>query len=409
MKDVQLPEIAENVEEGTVTGVLVSEGDTVEADQNILELETDKASVEVPAPFGGTVGEILVSEGQDVSVGDVIMRFKESDDPESEQPQESDESEGADDSEEPEKKESSPAGTEKDEAPKKRQRSEKSSTADVPASPATRRMAREIGVDLEDVTGTGPGGRISAQDVKDTARESDSGGRREQMTRVRSLTAQRTQTAWREIPHVTQFDEADLAQLNEYMEQAAEKVAKRGGKLTVTAVLVKLCAHALRAFPRFNASIDMESSEIVYHERVAIGVAADTDRGLLVPVLSDPDHKDIVTIALELGELAAAARAGELEVSQMQGGTFSLSNLGGIGGTAFTPVVVQPQVAILGVARASIKPVYHSNRFEPREILPLALSYDHRAIDGADGARFVSWIRTAIEDPFSAFMYGGAS
>jgi pyruvate dehydrogenase E2 component (dihydrolipoamide acetyltransferase) len=232
------------------------------------------------------------------------------------------------------------------------------------------------------------------------------GSRREKMTRVRSLTAERTMKSWQSVPHVTQFDEADMTGLNRYMEAAAPKVEKAGGKLTVTAVLVKLVAHALRAYPRFNARIDMEAGEIEYLSQIAIGIAADTDRGLLVPVVRDPDRKSITSLAIEIVELAKKARSGDLDVSQMQGGTFSISNLGGIGGTGFTPVVVEPQVAILGVARAKTQPVHVNGRFEPREILPLSLSYDHRAIDGADGARFVSWIKTAIEDPLAALMEG---
>ncbi|MFP4375737.1 MAG: dihydrolipoamide acetyltransferase family protein, partial [Spirochaetales bacterium] len=303
-----------------------------------------------------------------------------------------------------------------------RQTSGAKSASDVPATPTTRRLAREIGVDITQVSGSGPGGRITAADVKDASRGGESSGgagggrsdggaaaegnRREKMTKVRSLTAERTMKSWRTIPHVTQFDEADMTGLNRYMEAAAPKVEKAGGKLTVTAVLVKLVAHALRAYPRFNAQIDMEAGEIEYQSEIAIGIAADTERGLLVPVVRNPDRKSITSLAIEIVELAKKARSGELEVSQMRGGTFSISNLGGIGGTAFTPVVVEPQVAILGVARAKTQPVHVNGRFEPRPILPLSLSYDHRAIDGADGARFVSWIKTAIEDPLAALMEG---
>jgi len=460
MKEIKLPEIAENVEEGTVISVLVSEGDEIKADQDILELETDKASLEVPSPSGGTVKEILVSEGDTVSVGDVIMKVEESGD------------EGGDDSEKDEAKGDQAAAEEaesdKAESPKNRQKkpvkhenksedkSEKESekeegktqetsggkpdrqgggektkggngggsASDVPATPATRRLAREIGVDITEVSGSGPGGRVTAADVKESSRggkkgggesrgggesgggRSDGGTRREKMTRVRSLTAERTMKSWQSIPHVTQFDEADLSGLNRYMEAAAPKVEKAGGKLTVTAVLVKLVAHALRAYPRFNAQIDMDAGEIEYQSQIAIGIAADTERGLLVPVVRDPDRKSITSLAIEIAELAKKARSGELDVSQMRAGTFSISNLGGIGGTAFTPVVVEPQVAILGVARAKTQPVHVNGRFEPREILPLSLSYDHRAIDGADGARFVTWIKTAIEDPFAALMEG---
>lgn len=456
MKDVQLPEIAENVEEGSVTGILVSKGDEVGEGQNILELETDKASVEVPAPFAGTVAEISVSEGDTVAVGDVVMRFEEADTEDGESGSESDresasreDGDGAKDEQKQQKErraEKAPAESSADKEESEsagmggKARNEKetdSAAADVPASPSTRRLAREVGVDITTVDGTGPHGRVTAEDVKRAARGGSTGegetgrsggtgaegsgrarsgsgdqpsgsDRREPMTRVRSLTAERTQQSWQQVPHVTHFDEANLAALERFIEQHGATVEKRGGKLTVTAVLVKLCAHALRTYPRFNASIDMDAGEIVYHQQIGIGVAVDTERGLLVPVLRDPDRTSVTDIALELGELAAAARDQSLSPDRMQGGTFSLSNLGGIGGTGFTPVVVQPQVAILGVARAQTLPRMTDDRVVPTTLLPLALSYDHRAIDGADGARFVSWLKTAIEDPFSALMMGGA-
>lgn len=486
-KEIHFPAIGENVEEGTVTEVLVAEGDAIEADQNILEMETDKASVQVPAPFGGTVTEILVSSGDTVSVGQAVLKV-ETEEGGGEEPAEdggekqtSGEKQSA--GEEKDGDEPAEGGREKRGGIEQRDRGEQGGAdrggeaghreqrdsrggegaresrgggepdaaeaadrvraADVPASPATRRLAREIGVDITQVSGSGPGGRISQDDVKAHAREGGgrSGGaagaprggpegaargtgrgsegrrsempgagegRREKMTRVRSLTAERTTASWQNVPHVTQHEEADLTELNAYMKKAAPKVEKAGGKLTLTAVITKLVAQALRIYPRFNASADMEAGEIVYHPNVAIGIAADTDRGLLVPVVRDPDRKSIVQIALEIGELAKAARNGDLEPSQMQGQTFSISNLGGIGGTAFTPVIVPPCVAILGIARAQTKPVYTGATFEPRQVLPMSLSYDHRVIDGADGARLAVWLKTAIEDPFAALMEGGA-
>lgn len=456
VREIKLPEIAENVSEGTITGVLVSEGDTIEADQDILEMETDKASVEVPAPFGGRVKEILVGEGDDVSVGQAVMKVEADEDAGGDDGGASTEGRDAGERGEDAGGTAEPQGTAQREGHPRHEgvetggagasgmggaaAAERARSADVPASPATRRLARELGVDITEAEGSGPGGRVSSEDVKAHARrglggganEAPSGGgrapssggrgaseqaaregggageRRERMTRVRALTAERTTQSWQTIPHVTQHDEADLSRLNAWMEKAAPKVEKAGGKLTVTAVLTKLVAQALRVFPRYNASADMDAGEIIYHDRVAIGIAVDTDRGLLVPVVRDPDRKSVTSIAIEIGELAKAARSGDLEPSQMQGATFSLSNLGGIGGTAFTPVIVPPAVAILGVARAQTKPVYDGRRFVPHEVLPLSLSYDHRVIDGADGARFVVWIRTAIEDPFAALMEGGS-
>ncbi|MFW5814283.1 MAG: 2-oxo acid dehydrogenase subunit E2 [Spirochaetota bacterium] len=486
VREIKLPEIAENVSEGRITTILVSEGESIQADQDILEMETDKASVEVPAPFGGTVQEILVGEGDEVSVGQAVMKVEadeasggaEKEESEAEGGREPSDGEGEEGRAEErggdeERGRSGEADTSRERGPREGRSqgeggpqegrpqegrpqegvetggpgasglggaaaAERARSADVPASPATRRLARELGVDITQVDGSGPGGRISSEDVKAHARRTlgegggrpasgrdqgageretgesgarDGGGageRRERMTRVRALTAERTTESWQTIPHVTQHDEADLTGLNAWMDKAAAKVEKAGGKLTVTAVLTKLVAQALRVYPRFNASADMDAGEIIYHDRVAVGIAADTERGLLVPVVRDPDRKSVTSIAIEIGELAKAARSGDLEPSQMQGATFSLSNLGGIGGTAFTPVIVPPAVAILGVARAQTKPVYDGRSFVPHEVLPLSLSYDHRVIDGADGARFVVWIKTAIEDPFAALMEGGS-
>lgn len=398
IKEITLPEIAENVEDGTVITVMVREGDTISADQNVVEVETDKAAVEVPASVGGTVTEILVQEGDDVTIGQTLMKVETEEDA-AEQP-----------------------AQQEDSQPEPSEQREDRPAAEVPASPATRRFARELGVSITEVSGSGPSGRISTDDVKTHARAmlsertepraGESGGagaraRREQMTRVRRLTAERTAESWRSIPHVTHFEEAELTELNRFIDQHQGRVSKNGGKLTVTAVLTKLVSHALLAFPRFNAELDAEADEIVYHGEIGIGIAVDTDRGLLVPVLRDPDRKSVTAIALELGELAAKARDGSLGPEQMQGGTFSISNLGGIGGVGFTPVIVAPQVAILAVARAQTRPVYDGHGFSAREMLPLGISYDHRVIDGADGARFMRWLKTAIEDPFAALMEGG--
>lgn len=431
-KEIRIPEIAENVSEGTITSILVKKGEMIEADQDVVEVETDKAAVEVPAPFGGTVEEILVSEGDEVSVGQVIMKVET--DEEADEKTEA----GTQEAETREAPGREEAGEDRDEADREKPadgekpaarekpetRSESAPSApDVPASPATRRLARELGVDITKVEGSGDGGRISAGDVKrhvhdergQARREPDreeaqpSGGaeRREKMTRVRALTAERTTTSWQTIPHVTQHEEAELTAVEQFIERAAPGVEKAGGKLTLTAVLTKLVATALRVYPRFNASLDDEAGEILYHSYVAIGIAADTDRGLLVPVIRDPDQKSVTSIAVELGKLAHAAREGDLGPDQMQGATFTISNLGGIGGTSFTPVILPPQVGILGVARATTRPVHTGRGFEPRQVLPLSLSYDHRVIDGADGARFTGWLKTAIEDPFAAMMQGG--
>lgn len=445
-KEITLPEIAENVEEGTIISVLVSAGDTIAADQSILEVETDKASVEVPAPFGGKITEVLVEEGAEVRVGQALMRVESAEGAEEEADSDTGsasdsggESEGKRSRHETTAKSGDEAGdSPRDEAERSSERNapaaEKRSARshdeerrprgreNVPASPGTRRYARELGVRIGRVEGSGPGGRISKEDVTAHAREliagggqrrsadaeGGAGGRREKMTRVRQLTAERTLHAWQTIPHVTHFDEAELTELNRYLQIATEKLSKKGVKLTLTALIAKLVSHGLRVFPRFNASVDMESKEIVYHDKIGLSIAVDTDRGLLVPVLRDPDKKSVASIAAELAELAQATRDGSIAAEQMQGGTFAISNLGGIGGVGFTPVIIEPQVAILAVAQAATRPVHDGHGFSAREIMPLGLSYDHRAIDGADAARFLRWLKTAIEDPFAALMEGGS-
>ena len=296
-----------------------------------------------------------------------------------------------------------------------------------------RRLAREIGVDINTVMGSGPAGRISQEDVKEHARRILSSvgssaaaalagpaksGRplpdfakwgevaREPWTNVRRVTAEHLSHAWSTIPHVTQFDKADVTALEELRKKFKEQVAKAGGNLTVTAMLVRVLATAIQKFPQFNASLDPERGEIVYKKYVNIGVAVDTDRGLFVPVIRDANKKNITEIAVALQELAQKARDKKLTVDDMSGGGISISNLGGIGGTAFTPIVNWPEVAILGVSRGVIEPVWQKDQFVPRQLLPLSLSYDHRVIDGADAMRFLRWVVDAIEQPFLLSLIG---
>ena len=304
----------------------------------------------------------------------------------------------------------------------------------APASPAVRRLAREIGVDINTVMGTGPGGRISQEDVKEHARRilssvGSSGAAaltaaparatrplpdfakwgevaREPWTNVRRVTSEHLSYAWTTIPHVTQFDKADVTALEELRKKFKDQVAKAGGNLTVTAMLVRVLATAVQKFPQFNASLDPERGEIVYKKYVNIGVAVDTDRGLFVPVIRDANRKNITEIAVALQELAQKARDRKLTVEEMSGGGISISNLGGIGGTAFTPIVNWPEVAILGVSRGAIEPVWQKDQFVPRQLLPLSLSYDHRVIDGADAMRFLRWVVDAIEQPFLLSLIG---
>jgi pyruvate dehydrogenase E2 component (dihydrolipoamide acetyltransferase) len=484
IEEIKLPEIAENVESGSVITVHVKAGDAVSQDDPLIEIETEKAAVEVPSTVDGTVSEVLVSEGDDVKVGATIVKVDtEGGGEEAGKPAEE---EAAPEAEtEPEKAEEpaaqktgpsaegpgvEPAGPEEapaeaaaqkpaqekpagEDRPGRKAAGEKApeapgaaaaekplepSHAPVPASPSVRRLARELGVDINTVEGSGPAGRISHEDVKAHTKRMMTGAggapkaapgvaagaaagkpelpdfsrwgtvRREAMSNVRKITARNMQSSWQTIPHVTQFDKADVTELESFRKRYAAAAEKAGGKLTVTAILLKVTGEALKRFPDFNASIDMRSEEIVYKDYVNIGVAVDTDRGLLVPVVRDVPSKSIVELSVELSDIARKAREKKIKPDELEGGNFTISNLGGIGGTAFTPVVYSPQVAILGVARSEYQPVFQNGSFEPRLILPLSLSYDHRLIDGANGARFVRWIAQSLENPLYMSLEGGS-
>jgi len=446
-QEYKLPELGENVESGDIVGILVAEGDYVEEDQNILEIETDKAVIEVPISLSGTIKKIHISEGDTVKVGQTIFTIEEGEgeavtavteeaeieseeprikvaepEPEPETAEESEESASEPErvTEEPEKTVEVLEPAERPSGPGRL----------VPAAPSVRRLAREIGVDISKVPGTGPKGRISAEDVKAYSKKlhqergpAAGGGfampteplpdfekwgdvEREAMSNVRKKTAEHMVASWTPVPHVTQNDEADITELERLRKQWSKRVEKAGGKLTVTAILLKVAAAALKKFPQFNASIDMEKQEIIYKKYYHIGVAVDTDRGLLVPVIRDVDQKNITELSAELSEVAERARNRKLGLEDMKGGCFSISNLGGIGGTSFTPVVNTPEVAILGVSRGKMQPVYMDGEFVPRMMLPLSLSYDHRIIDGADAARFTRWICEALEEPLLLALEG---
>lgn len=443
--EVKVPKISEGVESAQVAEVLVSEGDTIEEEQSIIAVETDKASVEVPSSDGGTVKEIKVKEGDEIKVGDVILVLEEGGKKEEKEPEDKEEKaegkekkEGEEEKEKAEGKEKEEEELaqkkdakedqekdkeEKEEKEKKDQKDVQEAPAaekEVPASPAVRRLARELDVEIRAVEGSGPGGRITEEDVKSqTKQEKAKAGpgqpslpdfsqwgkvEREGLSKIRQITAKNTAASWQSIPHVTQFDKADITGIEEYRKKNSEKVEEAGGKLTVTAILVKVVANALQQFPKFNASIDLENEEMILKKYFHLGIAVDTPKGLLLPVIRDIDQKTIIEIAVEITELAEKARNQKLSPEEMQGGNFSISNLGGIGGTNFTPIIYHPQVAILGMARASIQPVFIDGKFEPRQVLPLSLSYDHRLIDGAEGAKFLSWISQALEDPYKALL-----
>jgi pyruvate dehydrogenase E2 component (dihydrolipoamide acetyltransferase) len=421
-----LPALGENIKAADITKLLIKAGDKVELDQTVIEIETDKATVEVPSDISGVVKEIFVKEGGKANVGQVIFTVEPG---------------GG----KREIKEIKPAEmfvpvttAEVKQAAKLFGQSNipvKANTVPqliVPAAPSVRRFAREIGININMVMGRGPGGRISIDDVKAHAKIMNEqytatgcsrnglciqaeplpdftkwgGVERKQMSNIRRKTAEHLSYAWGSIPHVTQFDKADITKLEEIRKQFSKKVELEGGKLTVTAILLKVVASALKVFPQFNASVDMDNNEIVYKKYINIGLAVDTDRGLLVPVIRDVDKKNIIQLSKELNEVSQKARDKKLTLEEMQGGTFTISNLGGIGGTYFTPVINSPEVAILGVSRSAYEPLYKEGHFIPRLMLPLSLSYDHRVIDGADGARFIRWIIEALENPFLLSLEG---
>ena len=420
--DFKIPELGENIESGSVASVLVSVGDSVAVEQGLLELETDKAVAEVPSDVAGIIKEISVKEGDQVKVGQAVMKIESESvketikETESEQPQSTEK--------ETEQTKSTSQNVEEEVSSSLPYSKPSDPNALVPAAPSVRRFAREIGVDIHEVPGSGPSGRISVEDIKHYSKSRNTQSSAKQpaanafqaeklpdfskwgevdpqpMSKVREATARHLSYAWATIPHVTQHDKADITELEKLRKRFAKHVENAGGKLTVTAILIKVIEYALKKFPQFNASVNMNDNEIIYKKYYNIGIAADTDRGLLVPVIKNVDKKNIVQISVELTELSKKARERKLSLEEMQGGNFSISNLGGIGGTAFTPVVNSPEVAILGVSRSAVEPIYTDGEFKPRLMLPLSLSYDHRLIDGADAARFLRWICEVLEQPF---------
>ncbi|GAA5534957.1 dihydrolipoyllysine-residue acetyltransferase [Deinococcus aluminii] len=456
---VTLPDVGDNISQGTVVTVLVKPGDQITEGQPVIEIETDKAVVEVPASAAGTVQDVRVKEGDTVPVGGLILTLAGQG---TQAPAASGQSgtatapaPGAGSSaaapspdtanrvaqaqQEAQREAAMPGGEQpKPEFPKS-QGTYNPQTFDgrqvIPAAPSVRRLARELHVDIHDVHGSGIAGRISEEDVRraaGTPSVAASGQqpaassqavtapapavaaqplpnfekwgpvRREDMSGIRKATVRSMTQSWTTIPMVTHFDKADVTRMEEVRKQFGARVEKAGGKLTMTHILMKVVANALRKFPKFGASLDLEHQQVIYKDYVNLGVAVDTPQGLLVPVLKDADRKSITEIVLELNDLAAKARDRKLSPGEMQGATFTISNLGGIGGYGFTPIVNAPEVAILGVSRGSMEPVWNreTGSFEPRNMLPLSLTYDHRLIDGADAARFLRYISETLEDPF---------
>ncbi|MDX1614431.1 MAG: dihydrolipoamide acetyltransferase family protein [Candidatus Promineifilaceae bacterium] len=435
----ELPDLGEGIHEAEILEVLVSPGDTVAEGDIVLRAETDKAAVDVPAPTDGTIEEIRVEPGDIVNVGDPLLTFGD----------------GAEAEAEPEEVEagSEEAASEDEKAASEAQQAEADRPSEepsdgrgrpVPASPATRRLARELEVDLQRVEGSGPGGRVTSEDVRSYAQEGpqpeaeavsdeaearglEEAGpaghpaglppalpdlpdfsrwgqvERQALRSVRRTTAKRMTQSWSQIPHVTHHDQADITELEQWRQRTAEELELE--HLTLTIFVMKAAVEALKEQPRFNASLDTEARELILKHYYHIGVAVDTERGLIVPVIRDVDSKSVSELAVELAETAARTRDGETTLEDVQGGTFTVTNVGALGGTHFNPIINYPQAAILGMARADWQPTVQDDResgekrLEPRLLLPLILAFDHRLVDGADAARFVNRVVALLENP----------
>jgi pyruvate dehydrogenase E2 component (dihydrolipoamide acetyltransferase) len=430
LRDVLVPDIGDfkNI---PVIEVLVKPGDTIKAEDALISLESDKATMEVPAPFAGVVKELKIKLGDKVSEGTAILSLEIS------------EGAPAPAAEAPKAAAPAPATAPAPKAPEAKAAAAAPAPSDAPApapqastpiheegfslahaSPSVRRFARELGVDLGRVKGSGPKERILKDDVAGfvksaLAQPSGSGGsglalglpawpqvdfakfgpvENQPLSRIKKISGPFLHRNWVSIPHVTQNDEADITELEAFRKGMADEAQKQGVKLTPLALIMKAVVAALRHHPEFNASIAPSGDALVLKRYYHIGVAVDTPGGLVVPVIRDVDQKGVFQLAKELAEISAKARDGKLGPTEMQGGTFSISSLGGIGGTHFTPIINAPEVAILGVSKSAMKPVWKDGQFVPRLILPLSLSYDHRAVDGAQGARFITELSATLSD-----------
>lgn len=473
-----LPDLGEGIHEAEIIEVKVKEGETVKEDQPIFEVETDKAVVEIPCPVSGVVEKLFVKAGDNVKVGTVMVTFSVAGAKASKPAQTG----------EREKQPAAAKGSSDNgrtgggavEQPEGRKVLSSIAAAvpaagPVPAAPATRRLARELGVDLRMVPGSGPAGRVSNEDVRSfaaislegrmsssalveeprAAARSAGGGKaaaahsaprsvpslkdkyggegtrddaaplsargigapaelpdfskhgpieRIPLKSIRRKIAQNMTQSWTHIPHVTHFDEADVTDLEASRARHEQSVKEEGGRLTLTVLAIKAIASGLQKYPQFNASLDEATGEIIFKRYYNIGVAVATERGLIVPVIKDVDKKSVIELCRELGDIADKTRAGKVELDRLQGGTFTLTNIGAIGGTSMSPMINFPEAAILGMARAKLQPVVRNGNIEPRLILPLALSFDHRIADGAEAAYFVQHVVKRLEDPFTLLL-----
>jgi len=436
---VELPFLAEGVEGGDVVQLLVSEGDQVSEGQSLIELETEKATVPVPAPAAGTIARVLVRQGDHVKVGQAIIELKGAKDEahkaETSAPEKSTvvsvpqtpptvEPNAVAQQEPPQAGPTTPLSV-----PERPVREEtpasvsppSSSDAAIPASPSVRRLARELGVNLTQVKGSEAGGRITAEDLKAFVRARSSRStapgagdhiistmygseRREPLSSTRRKIAANMMQAWTTIPHVHQFQDADITDLMALHKRYAPEFKKKGATLTLTSLFLKAVTHALKLYPQLNATVDLTNGEVIYKDYYNIGVAVDTPAGLIVPVVHQVDQKDLLQISLELADLAERTRTREVKLEELRGATFTVSNMGGIGAGPFLPIIYPPQVGILGAGKARMMPVYRDGQFVPRRVLQLCVAYDHRLVDGAVGARFTNEIVKVLEDFQGMFL-----
>ena len=419
IKDLELPDLGEGIDGAEISEIPVSVGDEITKDQTILILESDKASMEIPSDFTGTLKEILVSTGDEVSTGQLLMKIDSSDESSDKDKKEDETDKTAGSSDSKSKVEDSALGnTASTQAPKLDLNL--SSSDGIFASPGVRRLARELQINLNHINGTGEKNRITKDDLNNyilRQMASSSGSsmptpivqedfsqwgeiENQKLTKIKRITGKRLQAAWQTIPHVTQFDEADITDLDTYRKKLKEKLLKDGIKVTFLPFLIKALTHALKEMPEFNSSLDSSSTNLVIKKYINIGIAVDTPTGLVVPVISNADQKSISDLSIELVDISNRARNKKLKPAELKGGTFTISSLGGIGGSFFTPIINPPEVAIIGVSQSVWKNTFNRNekKSELKYIMPFSLSYDHRIIDGAAGARFTKRFKEILDD-----------
>jgi pyruvate dehydrogenase E2 component (dihydrolipoamide acetyltransferase) len=427
-QDITVPDLGD-FKDVEVIDVLVKAGDKIDVDTPLITLETEKATMDVPSTAAGVVKSVAIKKGDRVSKGSVIAQVEGGDagikeqKPAAAQPS-APPAQPAPKAEAPAAKAEAPAAAAPAPAPARQPQAAVAVTTDfsqVHASPSVRKFARELGVDLPSVKGSGPKGRVTADDVKAWVKQalksgpSVTGGGAlpkvaevdfakfgpvevKPLGRIQKISGPRLQASWLNVPHVWQMDEADITELEETRNKLKGEASKAGVKLTPLAFILRACVKALHEFPMVNSSLDASGQNLVFKKYVHLGFAADTPNGLVVPVIRDAGKKDVYELARELAALSEKARAGKLTALEMQGASFTVSSLGGIGGTSFTPIINAPEVAILGVARSSMRPVYKDGQFVPRLILPFTLAYDHRVIDGAAGVRFTTFLAERLAD-----------